>query len=87
MSLSEFQPFVDHVIKHVLKPGGMFISLEAVPHVQKCNLSGILAIQKEWTECKDKSQLPYRVVLDDDSLLHDRFTDDKMKLFVVQRIK
>jgi predicted TPR repeat methyltransferase len=85
MSLSEFQPFVEHIVTKVLKPGGIFISLEAIPHIAKCNLTGIVWLQREFQMAKNKLDLPFEILLDDDSVPHDRFTEDKMKLMVVKR--
>ena len=79
MSLSEFKPLVEQIMTRSLKVGGVFISLEAVPHIDKNQLTGI-----QWLMQK---QGPFEVLLNDDSVRHDTFTDDKMKLIVARRIK
>jgi predicted TPR repeat methyltransferase len=81
MSLSEFETVVQQICREGLKPGGVFIAIESVPHLTQARLDGIF-----W--CIDEGKKPdgcLEVVHDCDDHPHDTFTDHKMKVLVVKR--
>ena len=81
MSLSEFETVVQQICKEALKPGGVFIAIESVPHLTQARLDGIF-----W--CLEETQKPdgcLEVVHNYDGHPHDTFTDHNMKVLVVKR--
>lgn len=81
MSLSEFKTLVQQIFDTGLNPGGIFIAIESVPHVEICNLDGIT-----WAleECK-KPDSNLELLEDDEEKPHDEFTDHPTKIIVVRK--
>lgn len=82
MSVSEFQPLVEQIVTKALKVGGVFISLEAIPHISLNGLDGI-----NWLIDNAGKDDRYELLVNDDNMPHDKFTDDKMKMLIVRRLK
>lgn len=82
MGLAEFQSVAEQIVCHALKVGGVFISLEAVKFITSSGLDGI-----DWLIAQNGKDARFEVLVNDDSLAHDKFTDDKMKLLIVKRLK
>lgn len=81
MSLSEFKPFVEQVVKDHLKPGGVFISFESEPHIELAKLDGIPFLIEEAAKPNSYVEL----IENSSNLPHDTFTDHRMKILIVKR--
>jgi ubiquinone/menaquinone biosynthesis C-methylase UbiE len=81
MSLSEYVSTVQQFIFKALKKGGIFVSIESIPHLKKANLDGIPWLLEE---CK-KADGVVELIEDNDNMRHDDFTDDMCKVLVVRK--
>lgn len=81
MSLSEFQAFVQQVFDEALKPGGIFIAIESLPHVESCGLDGITWALEE----AKKPNSGIELLEDDEEKPHDEFTDHPTKIVVFRK--
>jgi predicted TPR repeat methyltransferase len=81
MSLSEFKSTVEQFAHKALKKGGIFVSIESVPHLTKANLDGIFWVLDECA----KPNGEFELLENRDDLPHDDFTVDDCKVLVVRK--